>query len=517
MHIVVGSGPAGIAAARALLQRNRKVLMLDTALEPEAEVYDRQRELVHEGGSQLLRVAPRSRTAEGIPEKRYFGSDFALRWIDRNTEVAYDGVSPCASFARGGLSRIWGANLLALPASEFRNWPFLRSELEPFYREILEYVPRAAPAPMAQDRFYDDWPRSTPLGLSDQARLVLEAFGRAKESLLADGLAIEAAHHAVHTKSCSLCGLCLSGCPWDLIYSSNQTLENLLLDPRFMYRSGVMVRTLRHENDRIYVHGLDLETGEMLQFEGSRIFLGAGALNTSKILLESAGIFDTSLMVRENQYFLAPFFQARSGPRTPNALEHSLSQVMFSLQQPETANLVHLLLYPSTLYLQSAIRNRFPAWLANLKVLDAVVPHISILQGYLHSDDSNSIELSLSRIDARHCKLSLKSWQNSVSTHIVSSTLSKIRRLSWKIKALVPLFSAVHGTTGKSYHLGAVLPMRKNPSGMSSDLLGRPLGLERVHIVDATCLPSIPAPNITFTTMANATRIVDAICRSDFG
>ncbi len=40
-----------------------------------------------------------------------------------------------------------------------------------------------------------------------------------------------------------------------------------------------------------------------------------------------------------------------------------------------------------------------------------------------------------------------------------------------------------------------------------TDRLGRPHGLKRVHVIDASTFPSISATTITLTAMANARRI----------
>ncbi|MGH7981149.1 MAG: GMC oxidoreductase [Limisphaerales bacterium] len=49
--------------------------------------------------------------------------------------------------------------------------------------------------------------------------------------------------------------------------------------------------------------------------------------------------------------------------------------------------------------------------------------------------------------------------------------------------------------------------MRPQPSGFETDCLGRPHGWSRLHVVDASVLPSVPATTITFSVMANAHRI----------
>ncbi len=53
--------------------------------------------------------------------------------------------------------------------------------------------------------------------------------------------------------------------------------------------------------------------------------------------------------------------------------------------------------------------------------------------------------------------------------------------------------------------------MALKPQGYQSDVLGRPCGFNRVHAVDSTIFPSIPATTITLSIMANAHRIGSAI------
>lgn len=63
------------------------------------------------------------------------------------------------------------------------------------------------------------------------------------------------------------------------------------------------------------------------------------------------------------------------------------------------------------------------------------------------------------------------------------------------------------GIPGQGSHIGGIFPMSRNPTPNEVDLMGRPSGYERLHIVDSSVLPTIAAPTITFTVMANAHRI----------
>ena len=69
------------------------------------------------------------------------------------------------------------------------------------------------------------------------------------------------------------------------------------------------------------------------------------------------------------------------------------------------------------------------------------------------------------------------------------------------------------GMAGRGYHSGGSFPMSADPGAGESDWLGRPHSMQRVHAVDATVLPSIPATTITFSAMANAFRIGHAVAK----
>ena len=84
---------------------------------------------------------------------------------------------------------------------------------------------------------------------------------------------------------------------------------------------------------------------------------------------------------------------------------------------------------------------------------------------------------------------------------------SRLWSLRGQIKATPIPFRTMIAPPGKSYHGGGTFPMRRTPGPLESDLLGRPMGLSRTHIVDSSVFPTIPATNLTLTVMANAYRI----------
>src|SRR4026209_2134546 len=95
---VIGSGPAGVAAAHALVDRGVEVVMLDVGLdlEPERgqlidEMYAQEPEAWDVSQIEELRRGMRA-TADGIPQKLTYGSDFPFRDAGQAGAVEANGV-----------------------------------------------------------------------------------------------------------------------------------------------------------------------------------------------------------------------------------------------------------------------------------------------------------------------------------------------------------------------------------------------------------------------------------------
>ena len=129
-----------------------------------------------------------------------------------------------------------------------------------------------------------------------------------------------------------------------------------------------------------------------------------------------------------------------------------------------------------------------------------------VVQGFLQSDESPAIKMQLKR-DGEKDFLQLAAQPNPETRLIVKKVLreflSQTRRLGGVV--VPPMLQLAE--PGRGFHSGGSLPMRAAPGKFESDTLGRPHGWSRVHVVDASVLPNIPATTITFSVMANAHRI----------
>ena len=225
---------------------------------------------------------------------------------------------------------------------------------------------------------------------------------------------------------------------------------------------------------------------------------------TAQILLRSQNAYDQPLTLRDSQYFLFPILLARRTRNVQAESPFTLSQLFIELKNPRISRRsVHLQIYGYSDVIAQAVRKS----LGPLKLFARQLEErLLVAQGYLHSEESATIEMRLKR-DGEKDFLQLNAKLNPETRGIVKKVLRELLKQSRPLGGIVlPPMLQIAGP-GRGFHSGGSFPMRENPKQFESDLLGRPHGWSRVHAVDASVLPGIPATTITFSVMANAHRI----------
>jgi choline dehydrogenase-like flavoprotein len=128
-------------------------------------------------------------------------------------------------------------------------------------------------------------------------------------------------------------------------------------------------------------------------------------------------------------------------------------------------------------------------------------------QGFLHSDFSSRIAVQLKSDKNGGERLAVHGEPNPAAKSKIRQIVYKLLKHARRLGAvpLIPMLKRAE--PGRSFHCGGSFPMALNPQGFQTDVLGRVPGWKRVHAVDATVFPSIPATTITLSAMANAHRI----------
>lgn len=513
---MIGSGASGAACAAALLEAGRTVLMVDPGLTLEAE----RAEAVAAARTHAPLAARTAFWARDlpsggkIPRKLLYGSDFPFREAAGRLRLRASGVGAEPSFALGGFSNIWGAAALPFAGADTDDWPVSEHEMAPHYEACAELLGIAG----EEDDLAEWLPLyrkpNGQLRASRQAATMLEALTRNRDRLISAGVRYGRARLAVRTSAsggCTYCGLCLHGCPDRLIYSANDTLSALRTHPRFSYRPGLVVETVSEGGGATRAHVADLRSGARETLDANRIFLAAGALSSTGVLLRSAHAYDTPVKLRDAQYFVLPMLQLRGSPKTRDEDLHTMAQLFLELRDPDISPYtVHLQVYTYSSVLGQTVRKKLgPLLEGAARWGDA---HLIAVQGYLHSKHSGAIEMTLTR-DGASDRLEARGIIN-------PDTAARIRAVTRKLATLAPLTGAWPlspmmevSDPGRGFHHGGSFPMREAPEDFETDTLGRPFGWNRIHVVDATVLPTIPATTITYPVMANAHRIATLACR----
>ncbi len=512
MYYVIGSGLSGVMCAKALLAKGKQVTMLDVGMTPAKEIIRNKEQLGKTNPetwdtSKLSLVSGMIAQTKGkVPSRLYFNSDYMYADTDK-AGISQQGTNCRMSHAQGGLAQVWGAATLPAQKEEFAEWPFDVSRLAPHYAAVGKEIGITGITDDLEELFPFYGAPNSGGSISAQAaaveqRLKLNAAD-AKEKGLQYGrsrLAYRASTNAVGG-GCKKCALCLSGCPFNVIYSATDTLREMMKDKNFSYHDGVKVIRLI-ESDKVTIIALKDDTE--CRFEAERVFVACGPLGTLKLISNSLAKEADTYTLRYQPYFMLPFLSLRNFPNVSSEKLHTMAQLFIELIDKNiSTHPVHMQLYSYSPQIQSEVDRLFGKIPLLKKLANRLLTgRLLLIQGYLHASDAPPIR-AVRMGDA----LSLISADERGVRRIIRSVTRRLLKLTFTIGALPLVPMLKYGQPGDGNHAGASFPMMTNPKENETDIYGRLPRWRAIHIVDSSVLSNIPAPTISYTIMANAHRI----------
>ena len=518
--IVVGSGPVGTFSALKLLENGHKVLMLDIG-DKVSKVSNNFKAELTVPQLQISSVEKlwfsRLNTLKQWKKSDVMSKLFFRDVIAKKSSNTYH--SKCISYSsthQGGLGNIWGGNISAIAYNDATRWPFKIEELNTHFHYIENNFPVSAEENDLTKRFPYCFSGSYDFSLSGNSKNILDKYEKHKIQMNENGIFLGRAPVAVrhHTEvaidKCTQCGLCMHGCPIDLIFNPNfHIFPKLRTFKNFKYRQGLLVESFIEKENKPKVIVKNIETGTIEELKAKKVFIAAGAIETSKIIINSKISPKNELILRDSDKYMFLFRCNKSEEITEINAGNKLAELALHLTKlKSTTRTVHIQLYSMNDHVLEFLFKIFGYRLTKKfqGLIELLLKKYLIGMIYINSEDSDVI-----RIKKQKTKFLLRGHSCGESKKIVAETIKLIRDYSYEIGGKIIKLSVIRLRPGSSIHYGATMPMSMSPSTYNTDILGRPLRHKNVHIVDASILPTIPGTPTTWLTIANAIRIVSHV------
>ena len=520
--IIVGSGPAAAGVALALTKRPEyEVVVLDLGHHLEEGLASRRARMAHEAPSEwldtdLTAVAGRSRRVKGhpLPQKRAFGSAFPFENVGQLEDVdAKEGANrDVVSGAYGGFSNVWGSQIMPFSAATFDDWPCSFTDFEPHYRHVLEEVPLAAEPDDLAALFPLIRPTSGLPTPAPRTSAVVSRARRHRQHLRHHGVSVGQARLAFRGADCVRCGLCMTGCPYELIYSSSHTFDRLRREKKLTYYGELLVTGVAQRGETCHIKARETRTQQTVDFEADRVFLACGGIGTTRLVLGSLTAPPKRVEMQESIQFGLPFVSRlpTADPRTEST--YTLNQ--FNLVIDATGfgkDLVQVHCYPYNPALSDSLPGILRAR-ALEPVHRQILRRVTVGLGYLPSWASPRIVLDHQPRSDDLPSITVSGAQPD-GLPMLRQTLRTLRRVGPTIDLWPVASQSFVSGPAKSYHFGGSFPHASRRGPYVTDRLGRLPDWDRIHLADASVFPTVPATTFTLTIMANAHRIAEESLR----
>lgn len=525
---IIGSGLAAVSVAKELVAQGLKPVILD-----HGETLDKKRVDIIEKLSKLPRDKwgqedryyitsnPTVHDKNSFPQKLAFSSNFFYGKSCNSAPVENDGTIPPFSYAKGGFSVGWGASVLPADDCDLSTWPIGHRDLQNYYKKVLTDLPLSATKDSLSEIFPVFSDQNTPLKLTAGNRQLLERFAKIKTAFSEKSIAFGQSRLLVQTEDvkgqsgCQYCGFCLSGCVYGCIYKSNQDIDKLCDEGAIEYIAGALVHSIKEVNDKVQVYYEDHQ-GQTTSLVFDRVFLAAGAVNSTRIIMQSLKLYEKEVILKSTSGFIAPMWRLkRTALGWPDS--NTLPGLFLEYKADELSeHWIHTQLStPNELVLEM-----LGIGLSRGNIIQQVkgwaMEHMVIAHCNMHSDHGNGYILKLVNDGAGNPdKLVSRREQKTEPYLAVKKALKELSVIGRKLGCYTMTPFVKDGVNSGGYHVGGSMPMKADPQQpLETDLLGRPNGWKKVHVVDSSVFPSLPGTTIGLLAMANATRIADEVLKT---
>ena len=337
-NIVIGSGISAFAAAFALNRAGSEFTVLDIGYDLNSQTEQEIKTLsltpsVHWPPPLKEKFFPVPKaSASGVEKRLAFGSEFPYT-VSPNQKLICQNCLVESSNARGGFGNVWGAAVLPFCDNDLKDWPVSLESMRAAYQRVTEYLSVAEANNSLSTEFPPSNVAPNPASISPTGQNLAEVFE--KNSKNAENLLWGRARLAVETGNkanrCQHCGFCLDGCVFGSIFNPRIRWQQLNLKP-WNYRGGYEVLSLRKEDEKIVVTAKNVARRKTSSWTANRVFLAAGAINSTIILSRSLNLQGTAIPMKDAQYFFFPALLLKGTKKSPKSDQFTLAEFFLEIR-----------------------------------------------------------------------------------------------------------------------------------------------------------------------------------------
>lgn len=530
-YLVIGSGATGVHFAQTMLERGETVELVDVGYErppapyPDAD-FSRLKEQLEDPGAYFLGTDGRA-VVYPAPDAKPYGFPPSKGYVFRRpgeVSIVERGFAPMVSYARGGLAEAWTGGSYELRDEELADFPFDGAALRPHYASVARRIGISGVA--------DDLRRFSPLSAPYLEPLPMDAhsawlharYEQRRDALNSAGFHLGRSRVAVLSRDhgsrrgCGELGRCLWGCPRGSLYTPSLTLDDLLAYPTFTYRPGLFVRRVLTATGQraIGVVAAPAEGGGEIELRADRVILAAGALATTQIYLQTLaalGRADVALPgLMDNRHVMVPFLNLRRLGQPVQLASYQFHMLALALDTGSWRTDVHgqvsalkaAAVHPIVPSLPFDIRT-------SLRVFRRMRAALGVVNIWLSDTrrDANVAQLAVGEDGGT--RLVLEYGDDASDLPATHDAIERTRAALGVLGCIAPASMVKILPRGSSVHYAGTIPMGDADREHTARTDGSVRGFEGLFVVDGAGFPWLPAKNITFTLMANATRIASGL------
>lgn len=530
-YLVVGSGATGVHFARTALDLGHDVELVDVGFErpdpilPDAP-FSALKELHPEPVAYFLGARGEAVVYPSADAKPY-GFPPSKSYVFRRpagADLEERGFAPMLSFARGGLGEAWTGGSYELRDEELHDFPFDAGALRPHYATVARRIGITGSDDDLRSFSPLTAPYLEPLVMDEHSAALHARYQARRAALNARGFFLGRSRVAVLSRpregrgECTGLGRCLWGCPRGAFYTPGLTLAELLGEPRFTYRGGMLVRRvlLDARGRATGVVAVSLGGGGEVALRGDRVVLAAGALASSRIYLETCraqGRNEVRLPgLMDNRHVMIPFVNlARLGAPVRLA-SYQYHMLAMAIDRGDWRSAVHGQISALKAAAVHPIVASLPFDLAtSLRVFRRIRGGLGVANIWLADRRRTENAATLTQGDDGSTRLVLDYGDDRSDFPATEAAIATTRQALRELGCVAPRSMVRILPRGSSVHYAGTLPMTTHDEEHTTRPDGSSRAFPNLHVVDGAGFPWLPAKNITFTLMANATRIASLL------